>query len=291
MTERTSIYDDLKNEELLANFYRNRYDSQIIYPVVSENPLLIRAFANVDRAHFLPDSHESPLDAYEDKIISLKERSTISQPSLVASMLQQLDVDGTGRGLEIGTASGYNAAVMAQCMDDVVTIEYEKDLAESAKEKLVSHGVNNVDVITGDGLEGYSEKAPFDRIIVTAGLRNIPQTLADQLADGGVMIAPVGRKHPNMQQLLRIQKTQGKFMYRVIEPVRFVPAVSDLPGGWRQEDMNKIKENQIAYIESSGIKFDTFIASLAAVHTIEVSEDLVNYVLSSFPFPDSIYDQ
>jgi protein-L-isoaspartate(D-aspartate) O-methyltransferase len=145
---------------------------------------------------------------------------TISQPYIVAYMTEALQLKGNEKVLEIGTGSGYQAAVLAEIVKEVYTIEIVKPLAEEAKKRLVAEGYKNIVVKYGDGYQGWPDQAPFDAIIVTAAPPVIPKTLIEQLKEGGRMILPVGE---GFQELVLVTKKSGKISKESLIPVRFVP--------------------------------------------------------------------
>jgi len=145
---------------------------------------------------------------------------------VVAYMTEQLNVGPTHRVLEIGTGSGYQAAVLSRLAREVVTIERYRTLADQARERLKALGYDNVEVVAGDGFDGMPERAPFDRIIVTAAAETIPEALLTQLADDGIMILPLG-SHEGLQHIIKLTKTQTGPQRENLIPVRFVPM---LPG-------------------------------------------------------------
>jgi protein-L-isoaspartate(D-aspartate) O-methyltransferase len=189
---------------------------------------VLRAMDSVPREHFV--SPQLSAAAYADKALPIDCGQTISQPYVVAYMSQQLMVRPQHRVLEVGTGSGYQAAVLSRLAKEVVTIERYRTLAETARIRLATLGYGNVEVILGDGLEGSPVRAPFDRIIVTAAAESIPQTLVEQLADGGVMMLPLG-PHSGAQELVRLTKTADEVKQESLLPVRFVPL---LPGRARE---------------------------------------------------------
>ena len=186
-----------------------------------QNPAVLRAMARVPRHLFVPDDVR-PF-AYDDRPLPIGQGQTISQPYIVAYMTEALQLEPSHRVLEVGTGSGYQAAVLAEIVKQVHSIEIVPDLAENARRALADAGYRNVEVRTGNGYLGWPDRAPFDRIIVTAAPPDIPQTLVDQLATGGIMVVPVGTAY---QEIVIITKTPaGVTEKRTIE-VRFVPMVS-----------------------------------------------------------------
>jgi protein-L-isoaspartate(D-aspartate) O-methyltransferase len=164
--------------------------------------------------------------AYADQALPIACGQTISQPYVVAYMTEQLNVKPQHLVLEVGTGSGYQAAVLSWLAREVVSVERYRTLAETARERLAVLGYDNVEVIVGDGFAGVPDSAPFDRIIVTAAAETIPQTLLDQLAEGGVMLLPLG-PHDGSQHIIKLTKTETGLERETLIPVRFVPL---LPG-------------------------------------------------------------
>ncbi|EKB47340.1 Protein-L-isoaspartate O-methyltransferase [Cecembia lonarensis LW9] len=160
--------------------------------------------------------------AYDDRPLPIGEGQTISQPYIVAFMTELIQPTKNMRVLEIGTGSGYQAAVLAEIVKEVYTIEIFEGLGKRAEQDLNALGYTNIHLHIGDGYKGWPEAAPFDAIIVTAAPENIPQPLIDQLAEGGIMVIPVGEEG-KVQQLILGEKTKGKFKTRYISSVRFVP--------------------------------------------------------------------
>jgi protein-L-isoaspartate(D-aspartate) O-methyltransferase len=183
------------------------------------NGRVLDAMAAVPRHEFVPKALWK--FAYSDDPLPIGYGQTISQPFIVAFMTEQLDPKPTDRVLEIGTGSGYQAAVLSRLVAEVYTIEIIEPLAKRAEADLKRLGYNNVKVLAGDGYQGWPEHAPFDAIIVTCAPDHIPQPLVGQLRDGGRMIIPVGPS--DNQQLYLLQKLGTKVEQQAILPVRFVP--------------------------------------------------------------------
>jgi len=193
---------------------------QIIRRGISNNQV-IDVMQNTPRHRFVPDGVADY--AYQDNALPIGKGQTISQPYIVAFMTETLDVDSTYKILEIGTGSGYQAAVLSPLVKHVYTIEIVKMLAERADSTLKALSYNNVTVRWGDGYKGWPEEAPFDRIIGTAAPPEIPKTLIDQLKPGGKMVLPVGT---NWQEIVVLTKSKsGKIQKKNVLPVRFVPMV------------------------------------------------------------------
>lgn len=180
---------------------------------------VLDAMRQVDRAIFVPEDMKHM--AYEDKPLPIGKGQTISQPYIVAYMAQALELEKDDKVLEIGTGCGYNAAVMAQMVDEVYSIEIVEWLGEQAKKNLMEAGIENVRSKVDDGYKGWPEHAPFDKVILTAAAPDIPQPLKDQMAIGGKLLAPVGRDH---QILIMLEKlAEDNFKKKKFLPVRFVP--------------------------------------------------------------------
>ena len=168
--------------------------------------LVMQAFLEVPRELFIDPSYHDL--SYDDHPLPIGSGQTISQPTTVILMLQLLNVLPGQRVLEIGTGSGYNAALLAKLARKVVTVERHVELAELARENLNCAGLEEVVVITGDGKLGYDKLAPFDRIIITAAANQVPQNLKDQLSDGGLLVAPVGATQGC--EMLKLEKISSK---------------------------------------------------------------------------------
>lgn len=186
------------------------------------NEKVLRAMEETQRHLFVPE----PLRhlAYEDHPIPIGKGQTISQPYIVALMTQLLDLKGNERVLEIGTGSGYQAAILSKLALQVYTIEIIPTLAEEARKRLSEIGYTNVQVFTGDGYKGLPQYAPYDCIIVTAAPKEIPQALIEQLKEGGKMVIPVGYFY---QELIVVIKTSSGIEKHNVIPVRFVPMVKE----------------------------------------------------------------
>ena len=189
---------------------------------------VLRAMDEVPREYFVETAFAR--SAYADQALPIACGQTISQPYVVAYMTEQLGVRGNHRVLEVGTGSGYQAAVLSRLAREVVTIERYRTLAGSARTRLKTLGYDNVEVLFGDGLGGEPMRAPFDRIIVTAAAESIPPALVAQLAEDGVMILPLG-PHGGPQELVRLTKTKDGLSRETLIGVRFVPL---LPGQARE---------------------------------------------------------
>jgi protein-L-isoaspartate(D-aspartate) O-methyltransferase len=189
-----------------------------------KDPNVIAAMLKVPRHMFIDPSLWN--EAYEDHPVPIGEGQTISQPYIVALMTELLSLKRGEKVLEIGTGSGYQAAILAEITDQdkVFTIEINEKLAKKAMKRLKDLGYDKINVMIGDGYKGWPENAPFDAIIVTAAPSHIPQPLLDQLAEGGRMVIPVGE---TFQELLLITKRNGKIEKKVVTSVLFVPLIKE----------------------------------------------------------------
>ena len=185
---------------------------------------VLRAMDEVPREYFV--SSDQIDSAYADQALPIACGQSISQPYVVAYMTEQLDVAPEHRVLEIGTGSGYQAAVLSRLADHVLTVERFRTLADTARTRLDALGYHNVEVMLGDGFALPEQLGQFDRIIVTAAMTTLPEELTRRLAPGGILIAPVGPHH-GVQTLVRLVRTEAGFDRKELVDVRFVPA---LPG-------------------------------------------------------------
>lgn len=199
---------------------RNRLVDQYVIPSGVKDPDVITTMRRVPRHRFVPARYS--LFAYIDGPLPIGHDQTISQPSLVANMTEALTLKKTDKVLEIGTGSGYQAAILAELATKVFTIEIVEPLARQAEQTLTELGYKNVRVRVGDGYQGWPEEAPFDAIIVTAAPERVPQPLLDQLAVGGRLILPVGR---DIQTLDLYHRTAEGYQRKTLTLVRFVPLV------------------------------------------------------------------
>ena len=185
---------------------------------------VLRAMDEVPRGQFVESDFVDR--AYADQALPINCGQTISQPYVVAYMTEQLAVRPHHRVLEVGTGSGYQAAVLSRLAREVVSIERYRTLAEQARARLAALGYENVEVVVGDGLAGVPGRAPYDRILVTAAAETMPQALIDQLGDDGVMILPLG-PHGGSQHIIKLTKSKTGIARENLIAVRFVPL---LPG-------------------------------------------------------------
>ena len=188
------------------------------------DPRVLAAMNKVRRDEFVPPNLKG--SSYADQPLPIGYSQTISQPYIVAFMTEQLRLSPKDRVLEIGTGSGYQAAILAELAAEVYTIEIIEPLAKTAEATLQRLGYKNVHVKAGDGYKGWPEYAPFDAVIVTAAPDHVPQPLIDQLKEGGRMIIPVG-SGLGFQQLHLLEKKNGKLQRRAVLPVRFVPMTGE----------------------------------------------------------------
>ncbi len=187
-----------------------------------KDPRVLSALLKVERHRFVPEEYLS--SAYTDQPLPIGEGQTISQPYIVALMTELLELQEDEKVLEIGTGSGYQAAILAELVKEVYTIEIIESLASTAKSRLLELGYQNIKVRAGDGYLGWPEASPFDAIIVTAAPDHIPKPLIEQLKEGGRMVLPVGTY---TQELKKIVKRSGKVETTDVIPVVFVPMTGE----------------------------------------------------------------
>lgn len=212
-------------KELREAMVRNQ-----LIPRGIKDPRVLAAMRKVPRHLFVGSSLQH--SAYEDMALPTSDGQTISQPYMVAVMTELLELSGSEKVLEIGTGSGYQAAILAELAKEVYTIERIGSLTETARERFNSLNYENIHVMTGDGTLGWPEKAPFDRMIITAASPKIPDPLMEQLAVEGILIIPVGSRYS--QQLLKIRKTHKGVLEEYHTPCVFVPLIGE--HGWADDD-------------------------------------------------------
>jgi len=183
---------------------------------------VLAAMERVPRHEFAPERYRD--QAYQDHPLPIGEGQTISQPYIVALMLEALELAATDRVLEVGTGSGYVTALLAELTAQVISIERHASLADSARALLAGLGYSNVQVVAGDGTQGYSDAAPYDAIIVSAAALTVPPALLAQLAEGGRMIIPVGAEDAQQLRLVLMENGEAKIEFH--ELCRFVPLIS-----------------------------------------------------------------
>jgi protein-L-isoaspartate(D-aspartate) O-methyltransferase len=194
--------------------------AQTLRPAIADERVLA-AIASVPRERFVPKSQQSR--AYANVALPIAAGQTISQPLVVARMLEVLGLRSTDRVLDIGTGSGYHAALLSLLVAHVYTVERHRELTDQARATIEDLGIDNVSFRVGDGWEGWPEEAPFDAINVAAAMGgDAPRALEDQLADGGRMVAPVGTKE---QRLILTERAGGRVTHHRLEAVQFVPLV------------------------------------------------------------------
>lgn len=201
-----------------AALRRSMVDEQIRKRGI-RSPHLLDALTLVPRHFFVPE--DLLAHAYEDRALSIGEAQTISQPYMVAAMTEYLDLQGSERVLEVGTGSGYQAAVLAELAREVITVEKNEVLARAARERIASLGYHNIEVKLGDGTLGWPEAAPFDAALVAAAAPSVPPPLLEQLAEGARLVIPVG--DTEKQMLMRIRKSAGQILQEKLFACQFVP--------------------------------------------------------------------
>lgn len=217
--------------ELLVPDFKIEREKMVREQLASRNisdAAVLDAFRKVPREFFVPPSEYE--EAYHDHPLPIGYHQTISQPYMVALMTQNLSVSATDRVLEIGTGSGYQTAILAELAREVYTVERIEPLSASAREVLGDLGYSNIHFLNGDGSLGWEEFAPFDRIIVTAGSPQVPQSLVEELEDGGRMLIPVGEA--GRQNLRCIEKNDNRISERIICGCVFVKLIGQ--EGWKE---------------------------------------------------------
>ncbi len=220
------MFGNCNSQEKPSNDHVSLREDMVKYQIISrgiKDQNVLDAMRTVERHLFVPVEYAK--QAYADHPLPIGEGQTISQPYIVAIMTEVLDLDKSSIVLEVGTGSGYQAAVLSQICDSVYTIEIFESLGLKAQKLMKDIGFNNVKVKVGDGYEGWTEYSPFDAIIVTCAPTHIPQALKDQLKEGGKMIIPVGESYA--QELVLLEKRNGKIKKKDIIPVRFVPMIDE----------------------------------------------------------------
>ena len=220
---------DLRNEQLRPGERNRMVDSQIVGGGITD-PRVVAAMRRVPRHLFIPDDKSE--DAYGDFPLPIGHEQTISQPFIVAYMTEALKLQSGEKVLEIGTGSGYQAAILAELGVQVFSLEIVKPLVEFATDNLLKAGYDQVNVRTGDGYQGWPEEQPFDAIIITAAPGHVPSPLLEQLAPGGRLILPVGELSQN---LVLIRRTKEGFQRTELLSVRFVPMTGQAQAEFLQE--------------------------------------------------------
>jgi protein-L-isoaspartate(D-aspartate) O-methyltransferase len=188
------------------------------------DPRVLDAMRSVPRDRFVPGAHRA--DAWADRPVSIGRGQTISQPYMVALMSEALGLRGSERVLEVGTGSGYQAAVLGELAAEVFSVERIAELGERAARTLAELGCANVTVLIGDGCRGLPEHAPFDAILVAAAAPEVPAALRDQLADGGILVVPIGESAA-IQVLTLVRRTGSRFTVEEGTGCRFVPLIGE----------------------------------------------------------------
>ena len=192
------------------------------------DPRVLAAMAAVPRHRFVHKSQAAA--AYQDHPLPIPASQTISQPYIVALMAEAAEITPDDRVLEVGTGSGYGAAILAELAGEVVTVERHRNLADTAAKVLAELGYDNVTVVKADGSLGYADGAPYSAVVVTASTENIPSPLVEQLADGGRLIVPLGPLG-KVQNLTRLRRTGDQRTTETLSMVRFVPLIGDTEDG------------------------------------------------------------
>lgn len=215
-----------------------QFIEEVIKPL-GVSPATLDAFSRVDRAEFIPEGIEC--DPYTDDVIVLNEDSIISLPSIVASTIELLDIQKTDTVFELGTASGYNAAVTSFLAKEVHTIDIDPRLATLARTSIEAAGIENIEVYTGDGLSGTPLEKRFNKMVLTVAVKSAPSALLDRLPEGGMLVAPVVRNFPD-SMMTRYTKSEGELQVEEVFWCRFVPVMSESPGGYKKEELEKLDQ-------------------------------------------------
>lgn len=221
---RYTIYKKMEEHEILRKIM---VEEQLVSRGILDVKVL-KAMETVEREEFVPD--EQRMSAYWDGPLPIGKGQTISQPYMVAKMTEELKLEGDEKVLEIGTGSGYQAAVLSVLSKEVVSIERDEDLAYKAQNRLRNMGYNNIEVVVGDGTKGYPDYSPYDAIIVTAGAPYVPEALKEQLNEGGRLVIPVGDHFS--QILTTIYKRGKKLEEKISIACVFVPLKGEF--GWQE---------------------------------------------------------
>ncbi len=207
------------NKQESFEILREQLIKNVLIPNGIRDPRVLKSVGSTPRHEFVPKNHVH--EAYQDIAIPIGESQTISSPFIVSLMTQSLDPKPTDKVLEIGTGSGYQAAILSPLVKDVYTIEIVEELGQRTKQFLADMNYTNVHCLIGDGFKGWKEHAPFDKIIVTCSPEKVPDPLVEQLVEGGLMIVPVGERYQQMLFLMR--KVDGKLEREALQPTLFVP--------------------------------------------------------------------
>lgn len=208
--------------------HRHRMIEKQLEPMGIRDQAVLDAMNTVPREAFVDESRQS--QAYDDSPLPINAGQTISQPFIVAYMIQAIELRGDEKVLEVGTGSGYAAAVLAEIAAEVITVERIEPLAVPAKQRLGELSYENVRCVIGDGSKGWPKAAPYDAIVVSAGAPAVPQALKSQLAVGGRLIIPVGERGSHQRLLIVTRVNENDFREKSVGDVRFVPLVGEQ--GW-----------------------------------------------------------
>lgn len=282
---------------------RGQFVDGYIKPV-TRNPFIIDAFEQVPREFFAPPQHAWRI--HQDEVIPLKGvHSTMSQPSMMARMLDYVGVDGRGKALEVGTASGYGAALLSLCTEYTYSIELDEQLAHAARKRLGEGGYENVSVYSGDGSLGIPDAAPFDIIIVTAASLRIPLGLKDQLGENGRIVIPLEfEEGGEVKQSLVVGIKKNGILYteRVLEDIGFVPLLdggtaealrllgeeqggNSFDGYSAQDDMDLVYEREPVSLEDQLGHIEHTKGLIRALSDGMVADEAIEAFLLQFEYP------
>jgi len=227
MTTSPKDFHEPRVEALLQTLIRDFRETASTTGLEAPDPRVFEAMRRVPRDRFVPGT--GAIHAWENRPLPIGYGQTISQPFIVALMTQLLELDANSRVLEIGTGSGYQAAILAELAGEVFSVEVVPELARSAAGRLEELGYRNVKVRSGNGREGWPEAAPFDAVIVTAGAEDIPPALVEQLAPGGRLVIPVESRWAGQNLVLAVRESDGNLRKRTVLSVMFVPLIGAGP--------------------------------------------------------------
>ena len=227
MTTSPKDFHEPRVEALLQTLLRDFRETASTTGLEAPDSRVLEAMRRVPRDRFVPGT--GAIHAWENRPLPIGYGQTISQPFIVALMTQLLELDANSRVLEIGTGSGYQAAILAELAGEVFSVEVVPELARSAAGRLEELGYRNVKVRSGNGREGWPEAAPFDAVIVTAGAEDIPPALVEQLAPGGRLVIPVESRWAGQNLVLAVRESDGNLRKRTVLSVMFVPLIGTGP--------------------------------------------------------------
>lgn len=264
---------------------------EVIWRSVRSSRVLY-AFRKVDRSLFIPDEL-APFRqfAHENSIIPLGDGASLSQPEVVAHMIDFLDLTGGETVLEVGTGAGYTAALLSHLASYVHTIEHNEKLVDETRQRFLDLGYKNIEIHTGDGALGLPQQAPFDAIIVTAGARKVPRALYEQLSEGGRMVVPTGQDPDHLQLIVLLKGWCGKTLAKSLGKVNFHPLMSAADGGWTEETLTHIVAVKLDIVRELADQRGKTVEEMLEVlgKELDIPPGNQGLVLKKLEFPDEIY--